>query len=364
MIKGTGSYFCPDVVFPPGDTLQETLEFIGMTQIELAERLGRPEKTISEIIKGKTAITPGTALQLERVLGVPAEFWQNLEQEYRIYKARMCESKALEEQTGWLDSVPVKEMIHLGWIPSTANKTDQLRSVLQFFGMASTDSWTNWYAAPQAAYRKSRAFESNPGAVAAWLRAGEIEAQKIQSAPFVRQSFEEALAVIRGLTREKPEMFVPKMKSLCSDAGVVVVFTRDLPKTRVCGAARWLTKDKALIQLGLRYKTDDHLWFTFFHEAGHILLHGKKEIFVEEVDPEKEEYEQEADSFAANCLIPAKHYRRLLGLKGTNGFRESVVRAFAEEIGIAPGIVVGRLQYDKFIPFTHLNSLKAHYQWA
>lgn len=364
MTENTGSCFRPDVVFPPGDTLLETIEYIGMTQAELAERMGRPEKTISEIIKGKTAVTPETALQLERVLGIPAEFWQNLEQEYRIYKARVSECEALEEQVAWLDSIPVKEMIRFGWVAPASDKAEQLRLVLQFFGMASTDSWANWYTAPQAAFRRSKAFVSNPGAVAAWLRAGEIEARKEPCSSYDRQGFLEALTAVRKLTRENPEVFVPRLKSLCSDVGVAVVFTKDLPKTRVCGAARWLTQDRALIQLGLRYKTDDHLWFTFFHEAGHILRHSKKEIFVEEDDPVQEEQEREADKFAADFLLPAPQYRRLLSLKGINGFRKDVVKAFADEIGIAPGIVVGRLQHEGEVPYTHLNSLKAHYEWA
>jgi len=75
--------YCPDEVSPPGETLLEVLEERGITQAELAERTGRPRKTINEIIKGKAAITPETALQLERVLGVAASFWNARETRFR-----------------------------------------------------------------------------------------------------------------------------------------------------------------------------------------------------------------------------------------------------------------------------------------
>ncbi|MEO8956236.1 MAG: HigA family addiction module antitoxin, partial [Ktedonobacteraceae bacterium] len=65
----------PDYVSPPGETLLETLETIGMSQAELAKGIGCSVKTINEIIQKKAAITAETALQLEQVLHIPASFW-------------------------------------------------------------------------------------------------------------------------------------------------------------------------------------------------------------------------------------------------------------------------------------------------
>lgn len=78
----------PNYLVHPGVTLAETLESLGMSQVELAVRISRPEKTISEIINGITAITPETALQFERALGVPASFWNNLEKNYQELRAK------------------------------------------------------------------------------------------------------------------------------------------------------------------------------------------------------------------------------------------------------------------------------------
>lgn len=72
----------------PGETLQDLLDEKGMGQAELCRLIGRPLKTINEIIKGKAAITPTTALQLEKALKVPAEFWVQREAAYRLYLER------------------------------------------------------------------------------------------------------------------------------------------------------------------------------------------------------------------------------------------------------------------------------------
>ena len=76
---------------------------------------------------------------------------------------------------------------------------------------------------------------------------------------------------------------------LCAHAGVAVVFVQELPNTGISGSTQWLTPTKALVQLSLRYKTDDQLWFTFFHEAGHILAHGKRQVFLETDQKDREE---------------------------------------------------------------------------
>ena len=108
--------YAPDSVSLPGQTLQEVLEDRQMTQAELAERMGRPKKTVNEIIQGKAAVTPETALQLERVLGVPAGFWNNLERNYREFLARKEEEERLAASTDWLRKLPVREMVKLGWV--------------------------------------------------------------------------------------------------------------------------------------------------------------------------------------------------------------------------------------------------------
>jgi hypothetical protein len=231
---------------------------------------------------------------------------------------------------------------------------------LGFFGVASPDQWRSLWAGADVAYRKSVVFESDPGAVAAWLRRGELEARRIRCHPYDSKKFRQALQEIRGLTASSPEVFQSEIERLCAESGVAVVFVPELPKVRVSGAARWLSPTKALIQLSLRYKANDHFWFSFFHEAGHLLLHGKKSVFIDDGEG-KDQWEEEANRFAAELLIPSQALRRFLRMCPPN---ESGITAFAEEMGIAPGIVVGRLQHDEVLGYDRCNHLKQRFEWA
>lgn len=365
MFNPTQTQYKPDSVTPPGETLTELLQEKGMTQAELAERTGRPKKTINEIIKGKTAITPETAIQFERVLGAPASFWNNRERTYREWLAHQEARKSLAEHLPWMKKFPMRAMIRLGWISDYDHPIDQLDELLRFFGIASPALWQSIWQGTQVAYRQSPAFAADPAAVSAWLRKGEIEAQKIACDPYREDGFREALRHIRALTNEPPEVFVGEMTRLCAQAGVAVVFVPEIPGTRTCGATRWLTPTKAMLMLSLRYKTDDQLWFTVFHEAAHILLHGKRDVFVEgetQINEENRHPEEEADRFAAEFMIPSELLRRLRP-QAAHYSHEDIV-AFAQQIGIAPGIVVGRLQHDGQIPRENFNKLKRRFQWV
>lgn len=358
MIRKIQNQFNPDYVSPPGETLLETLQAIGMSQSELADRIGRPKKTVNEIIKGKASITPDTALQLERVLGIPAHFWNNRESQYRETLARMEEHDRLEKQLNWIKNFPLAEMIKKGWIKGFSNKLSQLKELLWFFGIATPLQWENLWNEEEINFRASRAFKISPYSVAAWLRRGEIEAQFVKCKPFDSKAFRSALNHIRALTNAPPEIFVPKTKQLCAESGIALVFIEELQGTRMSGATRWLNNTKALIQLSLRYGSDDHLWFSFFHEAGHILLHSKKATFLEHDRMDRDNLECEADKFATDMLITPSKFRQFIN--SWNQTKSSIIN-FASEIGIAPGIVVGRLQHDNHIPYSRFNDLKRRF---
>lgn len=368
------THFVPEFAVAPGETLLERIEQLGISQSELAERTGRPKKTINEIINGKAAITPETALQLEQVVGPSASFWTSLEQNYRAALARIAEHERLKAQVSWLELLPVKELAKKGWIPDVRDPIAQVRAMLSFFGVASVDAWSaiwsNWREA--AAFRHSVKFDSDFGTAAAWLRKGEIEARSIVCGPYSATAFREALFDIRRMSRLPVEEFCRKLVERCAAVGVAVCFVPELPRLRVHGVARWLTAQKALIQLTLRGKKDDHLWFTFFHEAGHLLHHGKREVFVEETKKSSEQQptdhaarqreEDEANRFAQDMLIPPDEYK---AFRSAAVFDFESVSAFAERIGIAPGIVVGRLQTDEELGWgTPLNKLKVTLKWV
>lgn len=352
--------FQPDYLIPPGEILEETLAARGIKKTEFAERCGRPAKTISEIIAGKVAITPETAIQFERVLGVPANLWTNLEARYRLRVAKQAEKRKAAKYNKWAKSFPIKEMVKLQLIERPLDEVDAVQKLLDFFGAGSVSAWSKRFEEQRIVYRRSPSFRSAPTAVATWLRWGERIAERLDCKPYNEKQFKEALFQIRALTGERIEVFRPRMVELCANSGVVVVFTRELPGTRLSGAARWLTKDKALIQLSLRHKSNDHLWFTFFHEAGHILLHGKKRVFIDDPGAINSEEEQEANRFAGNSLIQMSAWRQFVQV---GIFSAATVIEFAKDQGVAPGIIVGRLQHERLIHFNRLNDLKRRFVW-
>ncbi|PFG53563.1 addiction module HigA family antidote [Marinobacter sp. LV10R520-4] len=355
----------PNYAILPGEVLSDELEMRNMSQQELSKRIGLSAKHIVSIIKGKSPITPETAIKLERAIGMPVNYWLNLESNYQEIKARLAEEEKLETDLSWLKSVPVNEMAKLEWIERHRDKKDQLREVLRFFGIASVDQWGEMWPRLSVAYRQSNQHETFPEAVSAWLRKGECDAASIDCDPYNKQKFRRALDEIRSLTDMTPNEFIPKMQALCAEAGVAIVFVPSLPKTGVSGATRWLHSNKAVIQLSLRYRSNDHLWFTFFHEAGHILLHGKKDLFLESTNKSSngldEQKELEANHFAQSELIPAKELDKFI----QSGARtKAAICEFAEQVGIAPGIVVGQLQHRGMLDYKFCNDLKKFYQWA
>lgn len=362
MTDAAKTAYTPDRVSPPGDTLAETLEELGMSQAELARRMGRPTKTINEIVQGKTAILPETAFQLENVLGIPASFWLARETAYRTSLARSARQSAVvaPETVEWAGQFPCKEMATLGWIESCAKKADYVQGLFEFFRVASVQAWEATWGRPEVAFRRSLKKEGNRYAVSAWLRRGEIEAASKKASPYDAERFRAALDDCRSLTTAKPETFCPAVQKACAAAGVIVLFVRELPSASVSGAARWLTAQRALIQLTLRFKTDDQLWFSFFHEAGHILLHPKKGIFVDNGHGTSTQ-EKEADAFASNLLIADDDFETFSQVRPLSTQR---VQAFAAKQGVAPGIVVGRLQHERLLPFNQLNHLKRGLQWT
>lgn len=291
---------------PPGDTIQEHIDFIGMSQAELAERMGRPKEKINDVIKGREPISTATAFQLEKVLDIPASFWINREKTYRQELYELQQREELEKEIDWLDAFPINEMRKLGWLPNTKEKHILVDKLLKFFSVASADEWRRIYLEEEVSvtFKISLAHTQSPQAISAWLRQGELQAKELEIAEFDKKKFKDTLSEIKELAFLMPEDFTEQLQGICASCGVAVVFTQNLPKAPISGAARWF-HNKPIIQMADRFPTHDQFWFTFFHEAAHIILHGKKDVFLEnvegtDIDQEKEE---EANVFAAKILL-------------------------------------------------------------
>ncbi|MBE9256660.1 HigA family addiction module antitoxin [Dolichospermum sp. LEGE 00246] len=355
--------FTPDWVSSPGDAIAEFLEERDWTQAQLAERLGYTTKHISLLINGKASLNEETALKLERVLGSTAAFWLRYEAQYRAALAKKEEESRLQGWTFWLDQLPVRELMNQGKIPKCVliakNKPGVVKNLLHFFGVASPEDWQKCYGSLEVSFRRTREEQSDVGAISAWLRLGEIEAEKLDCPKYSKSKFEKAVQEIRTLTVLPPTEFEPRMQQLCRESGVVLVLVPSIKGAHVSGVARWLNPHKALIQLSLYGKSNDRFWFNFFHEAAHILLHNKENIFLDEWNSRKSlksELEQEADKWSREFLIPPEYEEELAQIR----FETDVVD-FAERISIHPAIVVGRLQYDHLIDYSSMNGLKGSF---
>lgn len=349
--------FEPDYAVAPGETLSEVMTSLDMNQRELAKRLELTEQTLIRIFKGEQPISYATANRLELVTRVPARLWNNLEAEYREQLAKVEERQRLLESIEWLKTIPVKELVERGALDAQSDKVSMLREVLKFYGVGSVAAWSEIWDVPAVAARRSPCFETRPGDASAWIRLGELQAHDVECQPYDKARFKEALKQIRGLTRQSVEVFEPEMKRLCAEAGVAVALVREMKKVPWSGATKWLTPNKAMILLSLRGKGEDKFWFSFFHEAGHILYDSKKDLLIND-GSHNDPREERANQYAAEILIPAKYNAIISTLRS-----KVEIIALANDLGIAPGIVVGRYQHLTK-KWNFFNDLIQTLQWA
>ena len=362
MVAATYTYR-PDYAVPPGWVLEEHLKSQSLSPAELARRCGRSAKLISEIIAGKAPVEPKTALQFEKVLGLNASIWLGIEARYQLHQAREAEVKETQKASVWAKTFPLKELVKQGVLGKPSSDSDAASNLLAFFGVGSVQVWYIRYEKMKVAYRHSPSFKSDPAALAAWLRLGELEAEQQECIDYNEAQFRRVLREIRGLTQAPVVSALEQVQQLCNDAGVALVLVKPFPKTALSGAAWWQTPRKAVIALSARHKTDDHLWFSLFHEAAHILLHSKRTIFVDETQRNGEvaDIETQADQWASDFLVPRSLWAQFVAAAS---YSDSSIRQFAEEQGTAPGLIVGRLQHEKRLSWrTRLNKLKVRLKW-
>lgn len=266
----------------------------------------------------------------------------------------------------WLDKLPLADLKKAKVIPderiTNAIKPALVEQLLHFFGIASPKEWQSCYGTMQASFRRAKKPRSDFGAIASWLRLGEITAEQLETPKYDRAKFKKALRQIRELTVLEPQKFDPELRRFCADAGVKLALVPAFPRTHVSGAARWLNSHSPLIQLSLYGKTNDRFWFTFFHEAAHILLHAnqKDDIFLDDIGRtgQSSRHEDEANQWAGDLLIPPGKIREV---RNPNSKEE--ILAFAREMNIHPSIVVGRLQHEGLLDYgTGLNKLKVKFE--
>ena len=367
--------FNPSYAVPPGWVLEEHIEALGLSREEFAVRCGFSPELICDIISGFGIIDSYAATAFGRETGLVKQIWIGMEEDFRDKLAEFCDNAELGQ---WARQFPVRELVKRGVISERSLGAERMARMMSFYNFWSLEEWEDRYGPEIVTYRNSPDFDNNRQAVAAWLRLGEIQAERTESPKYGKAKFRKSLSSMRELTGSQQsvsELFY-EAQGLFLDSGVVLLSIEPMSGAAVGSAAWWLPEDrfmgipaKPVIQLNARHKTDASLWCGLFHAAAHILLHGKRRVFVDAIPKQvvqgkanERDAEDQADAWAQDFLTPRAEWDKFAGAfsGGTAG-----VRQFAKEQGIAPGIVVGRLQREGLLPWgSRLNGLKRKLVWT
>lgn len=342
--------FRPTVYFHPGVMLAEKLQEMGMGAKEFAIRTNKPEKTIFAVIGGTSSVTADMAVAFEEVTRIPSHLWLNMQRAYDEYISRKKRDKRLSSAGDWVKGFPYAEMARQGWVEQQKTVLERAKQLLSFFMVSSEKAWERLYLDQglklcfNISLKKSR----NPYALSAWLRRGEIQAEEMEVGEYSDKKLRELLPAMRKIMAEAPEGFPAALQQLCAEVGLKLIYTPCLQNAPVNGCARWV-RGRPCIQLSGRTKKYESFWFTFFHEVGHILLHGKKDIFLEDLEYEglQADKEKQADSFATRMLLPLTEEREIFR---RGDYTPEAIRRYALAFGTHPSVIGTRLKRHFLIP--------------
>lgn len=342
------------IATPPGATIREQLEDRGMTQKEFAQRMDMTEKHISRLINGEVHLTPEVALRMEHVLGLPAQFWNNLEARYREKLAIVESENAMDADIELAKKIPYAEIASFGWIPSARTATEKVNHLRNFFGVAKLGIIDN-VLIPGIAYRRTEVKDSSIYALAVWAQKAKLIASTMSVEAINVARLKEIIPAIRSMTLKSPEEFYPALVKALASCGIALVLLPHMKGSFLHGATFYDGR-KIVMGLTLRGRDADRFWFSLLHEIAHIELGH-----IGHTSALSQEEEREADQYAADILIPPKNYEEFTS---RGSFSEASIKQFSKAIDIDPGIVVGRLQKDRYIDFSWLKGLKTQYVFA
>ena len=307
----------------PGLILQAELDERHLSQADLAARMGVSKKHLNQVISGMATLSADVALALERTMGPSAQFWLRMEADWRAAQVAKEAEIDLSTQIPWLAHFPAEVIEGLGVVARNAKPVERINAILRHFGVSNPAAFDRVWVEPQqgyqlnAAFKRSSVFRIDPYCTALWLRTAEIEAEEaaIGAPPYSAKLVRAAAAQLPELTRMPPGETFRAMQKLLRKAGVILVFVPEIRDTRLSGVSLWLGSDRPMIALTNRYRFVDALWFSLAHEIAHILLHLKRETFVDGgftddeiknhlfVSEDANGHEAAANDYAQNLLL-------------------------------------------------------------
>ena len=344
------------IATPPGVTIKEQLDDRGMSQKEFASRMGLSEKHISKLINGEVHLTPDVAERLEMVLDIPARFWNNLEAIYQEKLIKVKRENELDEEKMLAKNYPYSSLVDWGIIPSTNKIEEKIINLRKFFEVSNLKLLKNKDLMPIAC-RKLSDTEKSTYIMLTLAQYAKIKARNIEVGPFCVNTLKNEIESIRNLTTHVTMDFRKTLTNILSSCGIAIVYLPKIKGSFLHGISFYDNNtNKVVIGITMRGKYADRFWFSLFHELGHIVLGH-----IGKTDEITEQDENEADLWAKDELIPKEEFEQF---KKTQDYSSISVCDFANKIGIAPGIVVGRLQKERCITYNMLNELKEQYEIA
>ncbi len=345
-------------VFHPGYYLKEYLEEVQLTQDEFAKRLGISGKQISLILAENATITPDIAYKISKLIGTSIELWLNLQSSYDAWKIELEAKENFEEEKKIYKMIDKKFLINLKIIKKE-DSTEEAISKLRLASMVSSLTLhcnKDIYSFYRTAINTKEETIENIVCKNVWVSLASSSAKKQITKPFNEEKIKQNIDILRSMTLQDSNIFYPKMKELLNECGVALVILPSLKNSNINGVVKWIDNEKVMMALNTRGAYNDKFWFSFFHELKHILQkHKRKMIINQENEFDDSELELEADIFAMETLIPSKYINELKYIN-----EDSIIN-LANKLSIHPGIVVGRLQKEKRIPYSKYNYLKIKY---
>ena len=351
------------VVSHPGEYLIDSIEALGMTQNEFAIRTDISTKTISNLINGKANITFEIASKLASFFGNSVEFWINLQTKYNVYLQNLNKKAELEAEWEIVKIFDKKFLEQeLNIIVDKNNKEETINKMKEIFMINSLKCLksSDMFAFCRTSVLKD-IDEKQMILRNAWISYAMKISNTIECCEYNQEKLLNNIGKIRSLTLEEPEIFTPKLHKYLNEAGIKLVEIPYLKGSNVSGVTKWIPSENAIMIAINDYGKDaDKIWFNIFHELGHAIKNHKRHLTISyDKNNILDQDEIDANEFAKNNLIDPHQYNEFISI---GDYSIDAINRFAKKIKIANFIVIGRLQRDKIIPWSHFASYKVKYK--
>lgn len=338
------------VAIHPGEFLEEYCREYHLTQADLALRADVTPKTINELVGGKSSITESMAVKLSKIFPFSVEYWLNLQAGYESDLARINQDQELQKDVRHLERFrgAYKELSRIGKVSGAKWMAKNFSAIIlelqKFFSVTSLALVDDTL---QVAFRKYDRKKVDSESLAAWLQLGKIKARTVEGIlPFDRERLLSRLDGIKKLSTQKKEEYLPALEKMLAECGVVIVYAPCFKNTHIQAATQWVSPERAVIMINMTKKDEGKFWFNLFHEIGHLLLHSKKEFFVDIKDHDgSAPMEKQADEFSRNTLIPS-FSKEIVEYMKNGSTIDLAVKEIAEKSEVSWAVVAGRMTYE------------------